>query len=152
MLWKNLVKGRDFKSTRSQSHWNQETRCSFYYKKRTKKKTDYLMEGPLSVISAITNMDYLVNVIGETKVFHINMLQKYLERPDFLKQLSNDDIQEDPQRQTHLSYCQIMVLKQTFLTQLSFQKWTRSKHSDMLMFQTNSHWRKVKSCKSIGWI
>lgn len=35
-------------------------------------------------------------------VFDINMLRKYLGRPDFLKQLLNHDIPEDPQKANSL--------------------------------------------------
>lgn len=43
-------------------------------------------------------MDYLVNINGKAKVFHINILRKYLERPAFLKQILTDDLPEQLQQ------------------------------------------------------
>ncbi len=41
-------------------------------------------KGPYLVLYATSEVDYAIDVKGSTKVFHVNMLQKYYERPDYL--------------------------------------------------------------------
>lgn len=53
---------------------------------------------PCKVVSAVTNVDCIVDFNNRKTIFHINMLRKYLERPEFLKKLLNDDTSEDPQQ------------------------------------------------------
>lgn len=49
------------------------------------------------MISAITNVDYTVNVNNKKKVFHINMWRKFFEHPEFLKKMLMDEPIEEPQ-------------------------------------------------------
>ncbi|BFZ23001.1 hypothetical protein BsWGS_26040 [Bradybaena similaris] len=55
-------------------------------------------KGPYNVIEPVTPVDYLVDINNKPKVFHINMLRQYLERPEFLQQIIEDNIPDNIQQ------------------------------------------------------
>ncbi|BFZ24546.1 hypothetical protein BsWGS_27585 [Bradybaena similaris] len=56
-------------------------------------KTNKLLiswQGPFNIDKQISLVDYIVDVKGKKKIFHVNMLRKYYERPAFLEELITD--------------------------------------------------------------
>ncbi|BFZ17096.1 hypothetical protein BsWGS_20136 [Bradybaena similaris] len=54
-------------------------------------------KGPYKVVKQISLVDYLVNVNDKLKVFHINMLKSFYERPAFLESIISDVMEIDEQ-------------------------------------------------------
>lgn len=42
----------------------------------------------------LSSVDYLININNRKKIFHINMLRNYYDRPDFLKWMIDDADEE----------------------------------------------------------
>ena len=80
-------------------------------------------KGPFIVVKRTSKVDYIINIEGKQRLYHVNMLKMYHQRPEYLGNIRNPfscasvgliaEDQDDDQSESGVSDLQILPLKST---------------------------------------